>query len=93
MTDIYFANGVLNTEYDAWRSSDLIYDATLKDIYNDDITAMKRETDYKLLYNYTYAIILPGLFDMLEAFTQRKSRINISGFPPSFATYARKRGV
>ncbi|MDR0579009.1 MAG: cadherin domain-containing protein [Campylobacteraceae bacterium] len=69
INDIYFANGIMNTEEDAWKSSSLLEKATLKDIYNGDIVSMKRETDFKLLYNHTY-----GLYaDKLEAFNQKKA--------------------
>jgi hypothetical protein len=69
VNDIFFANGILNTREDARKSLALIRDATKNDIYNGNTDAMLRETNYDILYNYTYGV---GL-DVLEAFFQKKA--------------------
>ncbi|MDR2100261.1 MAG: hypothetical protein LBP40_05490 [Campylobacteraceae bacterium] len=69
INDIYFANGIMNTRTQAQDSSDLIYNATLQDIYNNNLSEMKLETNYKLLYNESH-----GMFeDLLEAFQQKRA--------------------
>jgi hypothetical protein len=66
--DIYYANGIMNTRTQAQDSSNLIYEAAKKDFYNSNTTAMKRETDYKLLYNESHSMF----WDLLEAFQQKR---------------------
>jgi hypothetical protein len=70
VNDLYFANGIKNTEDDAKFS--LYYKlqpSVKKDIYNNDEDAMSREVDFGLLYNQTHGIF----FDLLEAFDQKKA--------------------
>jgi len=68
VTDIYFANGILNTKKDAQASLDLIEETTLEDIYNGDEKTRDLETQYKLLYNNTYGKFM----DALEVMDQKK---------------------
>ncbi|MDR1460483.1 MAG: hypothetical protein LBI78_02435 [Campylobacteraceae bacterium] len=69
ISDIYFANGILTTEKQAWEASKLISDATKKDIYNGNTAEMKRFTNFDLLYNNTYGFYA----DVLEMFNQKKA--------------------
>jgi hypothetical protein len=68
ITDIYYANGIMTTERDAYISLDLIRNATLQDIYNNNLSERKRETNFDLLYNETYNMF----WDKLETFKQKK---------------------
>jgi myosin-crossreactive antigen len=69
INDIFFANGIMTTEKQAWESSDLIYEATKKDIYDNKELAMSKEVDFKLAYNHSYGFAM----DMLEVFSQKKA--------------------
>jgi hypothetical protein len=67
--DIFFANGIMTTEKQAWQSSKLIYEATKKNIYDNKELAMSKEVDFKLAYNHSYGFAM----DMLEVFSQKKA--------------------
>ncbi|MDR2789857.1 MAG: hypothetical protein LBB59_02630 [Campylobacteraceae bacterium] len=66
--DIYYANGVLNTKEQVWASLDIIKDSVVQNIYNNNETAMFKETHFDVLYNESN-----GMFwDLLEAFQQKR---------------------
>jgi hypothetical protein len=66
--DIYFANGIATERWQADRSLNIIRNAALQDIYNNNLSERKRETDYKLLYNESHSMF----WDLLEAFQQKR---------------------
>lgn len=69
INDIYFANGMMIERWEADKSLDLIRNATLRDIYNNNLSEMKREARFDLLYNHSH-----GIFeDLLESFQQKRA--------------------
>jgi hypothetical protein len=67
INDIYYWNGKLVARDQAWETSNLIHEATKKEIYNDNTFVMKRETNFDILYNSSYGFYV----DVLEAFNKK----------------------
>ena len=67
VTDVYFANGIMNTELDAYKSLGLIEDEILHKFYNGDKSKMLKRHNFDTAYNKSYGMA-PDLF---ESFLQK----------------------
>jgi hypothetical protein len=70
-TAIYFVNGVWNTEKDATKSRDLLYES-YKDYLEKDEINKKQLFKFELGYNYSYGLIS----DLLEVIAQKQRENN-----------------
>jgi len=66
VTDVYFANGIMNSQDDADDSLDLIKKEIQIELYKNDIDEMKKYHNFDTAYNKSYGM---GL-DLFESFLQ-----------------------
>ena len=66
VTDIYFANGIMNSKKDARASLKLVEDEVLLSLYNGDKLEMEKHHNFDTAYNESYGM---GL-DLFESFLQ-----------------------
>lgn len=66
VTDIYFANGIMNSKKDARASLKLIEDEVLLKLYSGDKLEMEKHHNFDTAYNESYGM---GL-DLFESFLQ-----------------------
>jgi hypothetical protein len=68
LNDVYYVNGMTTTEEQTWESLRLIIESTKKDIYNGNITAMKKELAFDILFIESHS----SFEKMIMEFKQQK---------------------
>jgi len=76
MSDIYYGNGILTTEEEAYGSRDVLSKTILDEVYHGDEDAMhaRHGSQIQVAYNYTakknFGPSIGGALDLMESYEQ-----------------------